>query len=708
MKSMLVAVLMALVAQLSQAAGTREAGSQITKVVKLLQSMLDKSKAEGDKERTLYAKFKCYCDQNEESKTQSIADVSKQITLLENKIDNLKSSTGRLSEEVAKLSAEITKTNEGMDEAAETRKKEKEGFDAESKDLTASIALMKEAIQVLAEVGADQSMGQAAADHDQFMANYDKKKSSMLVKLKATVRQALIAASSIMNGGQAKSLTAFVQDPKFTGTYSSASGEVIGILKEMRDTFEANLQTANAKEAAASEAHEKFMATQKDSRKSMEDSLAAKQEQLSGNDSNLASAEKKLSTAQAEKVEAEEFLAELQKICAEKATQYETRTALRTNEQAAISQAIAILNSDAAFETFGKIDSTKEKVFFLQRSSIKRHLAEPAVEKRKLLTAQLNKFATAARSPLLSRVIVMLQMGNPFATVLAEIDKMLELLSEEQKADDEQVEWCKKERDESNTNLDSKKAQISSLKEVIDKLEVMINDPVTGFKALIKGDEESLLQNSESQATETKARTSDNLEYQSNIANLVGAAELLTTAVTVLEKYYSQLMGKDAFLAVAKKEVKQPTPPETWDGEYKGVGEHTDAISLLKFILENTQKEETAAHEAEMADQHAFEDSMTSLKKEEASLQENIAALRLSLATKEKELIGKTEDLEATTAAKESVEAYLLKIKPGCDFITTHLDERTTKRGEEKAALENAQNLIKKTPAYLAAEAKEA
>jgi len=450
------------------------------------------------------------------------------------------------------------------------------------------------------------------------------------------------------------------------------------------------------------------MATQGDSVKSMEDTLAAKQEQLSGNDSNLASAEKKLSTAEAEKAEAEEFLAELQKICAEKAKQYESRTALRTNEQAAIAQAISILNSDEAFETFSKVESTKEEAFFLQRSSIKRHVAKPGDDKRQSLAVQLNKVATAERSVLMSKVIAMLQMGNPFAKVISEIGKMLELLAADQKVDDDQLDWCNKERDESNKNLDSKKAQISSLAEVIDKLEVAINDPVTGFKVLIKADEETLLQNSDSQVTQTKARTSDNLEYQANIANLVGAAELLTTAVRVLEKYYSKLLGKDAFLALSKQAVEEPAPPETWDGEYKGVGEHTDAVSLLKFILENTHKEETAAHDAELADQQAFEDSMTGLKKEEVSSQENIAALRLSLATKEKELIGKTEDLEATTAAKESVEAYLLQIKPACDFITTNIDDRTKKRGEEKAALETAQTLIKKTPAYMAAQAKEA
>ena len=40
----------------------------ITKVVKLLQTMLDKSVTEGDAERKIYAKFKCYCDTSEAEK----------------------------------------------------------------------------------------------------------------------------------------------------------------------------------------------------------------------------------------------------------------------------------------------------------------------------------------------------------------------------------------------------------------------------------------------------------------------------------------------------------------------------------------------------------------------------------------------------------------------------------------------------------------
>merc|ERR1719253_733094 len=77
----------------------------ITKVVKLLQDMLEKSQKEGDEERVIYAKFKCYCDTSEAEKRAEIKQLTETIALLESQIEELMGSTGGLSEECAKLKA---------------------------------------------------------------------------------------------------------------------------------------------------------------------------------------------------------------------------------------------------------------------------------------------------------------------------------------------------------------------------------------------------------------------------------------------------------------------------------------------------------------------------------------------------------------------------------------------------------------------------
>lgn len=117
-------------------------------------------------------------------------------------------------------------------------------------------------------------------------------------------------------------------------------------------------------------------------------------------------------------------------------------------------------------------------------------------------------------------------------------------------------------------------------------------------------------------------------------------------------------------------------------------------------ILDETIKEETEAHSDEEKSQHGYEDSMQDLKDKEASDEKTLAKLQTTLAKKEEELVMKRKELKATTKEKLSIEAYLLKIKPGCDFITKNFETREKNRATETTALKKAQTLIKGTPVY--------
>merc|ERR1719408_450792 len=91
-----------LTATLGTADGSSESGDRtITKVIKLLQEMLVKSKADGETDTELFAKYKCYCDSNTASKTKSIASLDATIKILTGEIAELQASTGQLSTENA-------------------------------------------------------------------------------------------------------------------------------------------------------------------------------------------------------------------------------------------------------------------------------------------------------------------------------------------------------------------------------------------------------------------------------------------------------------------------------------------------------------------------------------------------------------------------------------------------------------------------------
>merc|ERR1719453_2469597 len=95
---------------------------------------------------------------------------------------------------------------------------------------------------------------------------------------------------------------------------------------------------------------------------------------------------------------------------------------------------------------------------------------------------------------------------------------------------------------------------------------------------------------------------------------------------------------------------------------------------------------------------------MTELKTEQKKLEESLVKLGEDLATSEKTLVEKKEDLKDAEVAKAKIEDYLLKIKPGCDFITTNFELREKNRATETAALTKAVKLIKATPAFKVAE----
>merc|ERR1719450_648290 len=79
---------------------------------------------------------------------------------------------------------------------------------------------------------------------------------------------------------------------------------------------------------------------------------------LGENDESIGTKRVSKKEAEVSKADDEMFLSKLIKMCADKKLEFEDRKMVRANEEAAIAQAITILNSDEAFETFGAVKAT--------------------------------------------------------------------------------------------------------------------------------------------------------------------------------------------------------------------------------------------------------------------------------------------------------------------------------------------------------------
>jgi len=686
--------------QVVRANSNARAPGTIKTVVTALQTMLDDSKKEGDTETDLYTKFKSYCDDNEKEKTESVESLTKQIGLLENEIQDVQANNGGLSMDVAGLKKDMATNEEARNMAEGMRKKEKEAFDADEADLVAAIDQMKQAVNLLADIGADQSLAASAA-HSKFMAGYSPGGAAML-KLQSSVSKALVAATAFLSPQQRQTLDCFLQTKgPLNGVYVAQSGGVVGILKNMRETFKSNLEQARSTETAAVEAHGKFMQTKTEEFDTMKASFDKKQTTMGGNDGDLATKKTQLGDAIQQKADDEEFLSKLQEMCTGKLEDYEKRSVLRAEEQAAIAKAIAILNSDQAAGAFDKVAATgtgAKSFVQLARSSS----SSARWEARRYL----QKLGLAHKSVRLARIAGLLALGNPFTQVFDSIKEMKVTIEMEAKQDLEQKTWCVDERTESIHGIEAKYAQSTELKTAISTLETTIKDPETGLIKMIGYDETSLEVNSKAQSDETDARRAEHQDYQENVANCVEADSILRKAIHALEEYYKK--EADAFDEALGFIQQDPAPPETWTGDFKGQkeGGH-NVVGMLESILADTGREEDAAHSSEQASQVAYEDSMETLKKEEADTREGLAKKKKQLAEAKLELMEKREDLDKTEEETIAIFRFLERIRPGCDFIKANFDTRQANRKTETKALDKAVTLLQGTPAYASAKAKD-
>ena len=336
----------------------------ITQVVTLLQDMLDKSKSDGKADRTVFGKFQCYCDSSTAKTKDAIEETSEDIERMDALIADKRAQNSAYSQEAAKLEADMASNQKAQGQATSTRDKEEESFEKEETDLIKGIEQLDQGIEILAAVGADQTVT-GDSDSELLMAKDATEsakamfmsKKSVVKKLDDNLKEALRAASVFLNDKQRGAVSSFLQAP-FTGNYNAQSGEIVGVLKNMNDTFTANLANARQVESKAIFDYNAMMKVMTEEYDDMSDLFEKRKKEIGETAELVSTTTSEMNTAQERLADDQEFLASLTDRCAKKKAEFEKRNMLRSQEEAAIAEAIAVLNSDEAFSTFGTVSAT--------------------------------------------------------------------------------------------------------------------------------------------------------------------------------------------------------------------------------------------------------------------------------------------------------------------------------------------------------------
>jgi hypothetical protein len=150
---------------------------------------------------------------------------------------------------------------------------------------------------------------------------------------------------------QRRSLESFVQQPddyfgdgSFVQSRAPQSGEIFGILKQMKETFETNLADATSTEETSKKEFDVLVAAKTKQIDALTKEIEEKTARVGDDGVKLSEMKEDLEDTEESLEEDKKFLAELDKSCSTKQAEWDERCKMRTEELLALSDTIKILN----------------------------------------------------------------------------------------------------------------------------------------------------------------------------------------------------------------------------------------------------------------------------------------------------------------------------------------------------------------------------
>merc|ERR1719225_2084246 len=406
-----------------------------------------------------------------------------------------------------------------------------------------------------------------------------------------------------MNSADRDILTAFLSQGE---GYAPQSGQIVGILKQMKDTMEKNLAETIAAEEEAIKTFDALMAAKKKEVDANTAALESKLERVGQTGLDIVEMKEDLDDTKKALAEDKKFLAELEKGCATKQGEWDERCKVRADELLALADTIKILNDDDALDLFKK---TLPSASFLQMQTTSLEL------KRRALAA-IQVAQARSKRPELDFIALALREKNqgPFDKVIGMIDEMVAILAEEQTADDDKKAYCEAELDKTEDEKKALERKVDLLGSALRDTKAMIQTLTEEIAALVDGIK--ALDKSVAEATDN--RKAENVAYKELMAADTAAEKLLSMAGNRLAKFYTPKLyvaeAEPTMLVQIKQHgagsVAPPAPPETW-GAYKTKGEeHGGVVAMLNMLKADLEKEMQSATVEEKDAQTEYETMM--------------------------------------------------------------------------------------------------
>merc|ERR1712085_147792 len=212
----------------------------------------------------------------------------------------------------------------------------------------------------------------------------------------------------------------FDAEPAFKQSYAPQSGEIFGILRQMKETFESNLSASQKEEMENQNAYADLKAAKEEEIAAGQAQIDSKTQELTETDEKNSQAKVDMEDTKASLSADEQFLMMLKEKCQMTDKEWEERQKTRQLEMEAVSKALSILSGDDAHDLFTK---TFNPALLQEESSTQ---SKRRVQASKLLKAVADKL----NSPRLATLAYKVRL-DAFTRVKKAIDDMIAQLLKE-------------------------------------------------------------------------------------------------------------------------------------------------------------------------------------------------------------------------------------------------------------------------------------
>eukprot|EP00927_Polykrikos_kofoidii_P059799 TRINITY_DN54929_c0_g1_i1.p1 TRINITY_DN54929_c0_g1~~TRINITY_DN54929_c0_g1_i1.p1 ORF type:complete len:736 (+),score=180.37 TRINITY_DN54929_c0_g1_i1:75-2282(+) len=646
----------------------RAAANPIRKVVFMLQQMIKNVEAEGEKDKELHEKFMCYCRTNGNTLLESIAGSTAKIPEVESSLQEATSTKEQLIADIKKAGDDRAAAEQDMATAAGIRAKEAAAFRSEKAQLDENIAALSKAITAI-----------------------DKGMSGGFLQTKpAKVLLHLLQTTDRIPEYSREELLSFLTATHAVD-YSPRSGEISGILRDIKDDMEKSLFEAMAAEESSLSDYNGLMSAKKKEVEALTRALEEKQGRAGQLAVEIVTMKNDLSDTEAALLEDKQFQADLAANCATKETEWDAISKTRAEELVALSETIKILNDDDALDLFKKTlpSASASFVQVLRKAAIARSRVYQVLKNVKDRSPQ-------ERETLDFIMLALRGSKFGFEKVIRMIDTMVKELKQEQIDDDNKKEYCGHKLDTTDDAKKKLEQDLSDSETEIADIESDLANLVAEIKSLNRGIQDL----DQSVAAATEQRKKEHASYLEIVSFNREATELLEFARGRLHKFYNSALQRplesaDRLSLISRRgNGAAPPPPPEAVGPYSKSKEGTNVISMIDSLIKDLAKEKVEAEAEERNAQAAFEGTMRDVAEKRAADSKNQAHKVSAKADLEGLLVDRKSARTSAVRELSATTEILGSLHAECDWMLKYFDVRKEARASEVEALGNAKAVL--------------